>query len=148
MQVICPPEKINTKGALSVRTFFLVLFSSLLISILQLHNQLHYKCLQNLQDIWNLQKFNIWYKVRLNYRDRKLEEDLKDLVTSTWAWFVQIESTSFIKYFKFHVSKMRYLSNKEESFLYANFFLFFLLGFSFTTIHESQDCRGSGRASL
>ena len=26
--------------------------------------------------------------------------------------------------------------------------IFFLLGFSFTTIHESQDCRGRGRAFL
>ena len=28
------------------------------------------------------------------------------------------------------------------------FFFFFLLGFYFTTIHESQDCRGRGRAFL
>ena len=27
-------------------------------------------------------------------------------------------------------------------------FLFFLSGFSFTNIHESQDCRGKGRAFL
>ena len=29
-----------------------------------------------------------------------------------------------------------------------NFILFFLSGFSFTTIHKSQDCRGRGRAFL
>ena len=28
------------------------------------------------------------------------------------------------------------------------FFFFFLLGFSFTTIHESQDCKGRERAFL
>ena len=28
----------------------------------------------------------------MNYRDRKMEEDLKDLITRTWAWFVRIES--------------------------------------------------------
>ena len=30
----------------------------------------------------------------------------------------------------------------------ANFVVFFLSGFSFTNIHESQDCRGRGRAFL
>ena len=51
-------------------------FFSPLISAIQLYNQLHYKYLQNLQDIWNLLKLNTEYKARLNYRDRKLEEGL------------------------------------------------------------------------
>ena len=32
------------------------------------------------------------------------------------------------------------------SFSFSPFFIFFLCGFSFTNIHESQDCRGKGRA--
>ena len=47
---------------------------------------------------------NTTYKVRLNCRDRKLVEDLNDLITRTWAWFVRIESKNFINRFKFHVS--------------------------------------------
>ena len=31
---------------------------------------------------------------------------------------------------------------------YFFFYFFFLSGFSFTNIHESQDCRGRGRAFL
>ena len=30
----------------------------------------------------------------------------------------------------------------------ADMLIFFLSGFSFTTIHKSQDCRGSGRVFL
>ena len=95
-----------------IRTAFFIFFIfSPLISIRQLYNQSHYKYLQHLQDIWNLQILNTSYKVKLNCRDKKLEEDLKDLITRIWAWFVRIESTSFI---------MCFLSNKEESFLYTN----------------------------
>ena len=65
-----------------------------LISIIELYSQLHYKYLQSLQDIWYLQALNTTLKVKLNYRDRKLEEDLKNFITRTWALFVQIKSKS------------------------------------------------------
>ena len=38
--------------------------------------------------------------------------------------------------------------NNEMNIAIFFFFSFFLSGFCFTTIHESQDCRGKGRAFL
>ena len=39
----------------------------------------------------------------MNYRDRKLEEELQNLVTRTWAWLVRMESTGFINGLKIQV---------------------------------------------
>ena len=40
-----------------------------------------------------------------------------------------------------NISKETKKQNEEKNF-------FFLSGFSFTTVHKSQDCRGRGRAFL
>ena len=95
----------HARISLRARCVCYTYFFSPLISIIQLYNKLHYKYLQNLQDIWNLQKFNTTQKLRLNSRDRKLEEYLKNLISRPWAWFFHVESTSFIICFKFQVSK-------------------------------------------
>ena len=102
---LVPSWNLLIKNELIRKTFQLTSNFYPLISTMQLYTQLHCKYLQNSLHIWNLQKLNTLYKVRLNYRDRKLEKDLKDLNTKTWAWFVRIESTSFIKSFRFQVSK-------------------------------------------
>ena len=74
------------------------------------------RTIKKVQDV--KKNLNVTLKVRLNYRDRRLEEGLKDLITGTWAWFVRIESTSFMNCSKFQL--LFYLSNKEESLLHAN----------------------------
>ena len=45
-------------------------------------------------------------------------------------------------------TKLGKIATYLNGLLHVKFFFFFLSGFSFTTIHESQDCRGRGRLFL
>ena len=117
---LVPSWNLLIKTELIRKTFQLTSNFYPLISTMQLYTQLHCKYQQNSLHIWKLQKLNTLYKVRLNYRDRKLEEDLKDLITRTWAWFVRIESTGFMNCSKFQL--LFYLSIKKESLLHVNCF--------------------------
>ena len=117
---LVPSWNLLIKTELIRKTFQLTSNFYPLISTMQLYTQLHCKYQQNSLHIWKLQKLNTLYKVRLNYRDRKLEEDLKDLITRTLAWFVRIESMGFMNCSKFQL--LFYLSIKEESLLHVNCF--------------------------
>ena len=57
----------------------------------------------------------IEYKARLNYRDRKQEEDHKDLSVVRSNLISKFHKLIQVPSFKFY-----YLPNKEESFLYVN----------------------------
>ena len=50
---------------------------------------------------------------------------------------------------KAKINKRAYILNKKRTKEQRSlFFFFFLSGFSFANIHESQDCKGRGRAFL
>ena len=53
-----------------------------------------------------------------------------------------------IKTNKITLKAARYYYVKQNKILRGNYYFFFLSGFSFTTIHESQNCKGRGRAFL